>query len=110
MTNRFRPILVNDALAGRKIWVTGGGSGLGQAMAVRFAALGAAVGISGRREEPLIETVEQIKAAGGQAAWATGDVRDPEAGAACHDKLKQRGETCVVPFILLLSPCDEDRS
>ncbi len=87
MTNRFRPILVNDALAGRKIWVTGGGSGLGQAMAVRFAALGAAVGISGRREEPLIETVEQIKAAGGQAAWATGDVRDPEAVAACHDKL-----------------------
>ncbi len=40
----------NDLLAGQRILVTGGGSGLGQAMAERFLALGADVAICGRRQ------------------------------------------------------------
>jgi len=68
-----------DLLKGKTAWITGGGSGLGRAMALRFAELGAAVGVSGRRDEPLQQTVEAIRKAGGTAACATGDVRDPEA-------------------------------
>lgn len=66
-----------DLLASQTILVTGGGSGLGRAMAERFASLGARVGVLGRRLEPLEETVAAIRAAGGIAACASADVRDP---------------------------------
>ncbi len=79
MTDRKPTALAKDLLEGRRAWITGGGTGLGRAMAVRFAELGADVAVSGRRPEPLAETVEQIRALGRQAALATCDVRDPEA-------------------------------
>ncbi|TDI48606.1 MAG: SDR family oxidoreductase [Acidobacteria bacterium] len=63
------------ALAGKTIWITGGGSGLGKAMALRFAALGAKLALSGRRTEPLAGTCEAIEASGGTAAFAPCDVR-----------------------------------
>lgn len=68
-----------DLLDGQTILVTGGGSGLGRAMAERFGSLGARVGVLGRRIEPLKDTVEAIQAGGGTAAWASADVRDPDA-------------------------------
>ncbi len=71
--------LAPGLLAGKTAWITGGGTGLGRAMALRFAELGAKIAISGRREDPLRETADAIRAAGGQAAWATCDVREPEA-------------------------------
>ena len=67
-------------LAGRSILVTGGGSGLGLAMATAFAAHGARVTISGRRRERLEAAVKQIAGAareGGEADLFAGDVRDP---------------------------------
>ena len=54
-----------DMLTGSTILVTGGGTGLGRAMAERFASVGAKVGVSGRRVGPLEETVAAIRAAGG---------------------------------------------
>jgi NAD(P)-dependent dehydrogenase (short-subunit alcohol dehydrogenase family) len=63
-------------LAGKVAWITGGGTGLGRAMAVRFAELGARVGLSGRRREPLEGTAESIRRAGGTAACFPCDVRD----------------------------------
>lgn len=63
------------ALAGKTIWITGGGSGLGKAMAFRFAALGAKLALSGRRTEPLAGACEAIEANGGTAAFAPCDVR-----------------------------------
>ena len=54
------------ALAGRRALVTGGGTGMGEAMAKALAALGVRVVVCGRRTEPLEETVEEIKAAGGE--------------------------------------------
>ena len=47
--------------------VTGGGSGIGHAIALRLARLGAAVVVAGRREGPLEDTVAQIEGAGGRA-------------------------------------------
>ncbi len=83
--NAPRPTaLAADLLAGKKVWITGGGTGLGRAMALRFAGLGAAVALSGRRREPLESTADAIVAAGGRADVATCDVRDPAAVAAAH--------------------------
>lgn len=59
---------------GRTALVTGGGSGLGRAIALAFAAEGANVVVAGRTEAPLKETVELIEGAGGKALAVTADV------------------------------------
>jgi len=61
---------------GRVALVTGGGSGIGRAIARRYAAGGGTVVVLGRREEPLKETVALIEAAGGRADLVSCDVRD----------------------------------
>lgn len=68
----FKP----DLLKERAIFITGGGSGLGRSMALRFAELGARIFIVGRREQALMETCDEIHRRGGAAAFATCDVRD----------------------------------
>jgi NAD(P)-dependent dehydrogenase (short-subunit alcohol dehydrogenase family) len=69
-------MFASGLLKQRAIAITGGGTGLGRAMALRMAELGAGVFLMGRREEPLRETAEEIGRRGGRAAWATADVRD----------------------------------
>lgn len=54
--------------------VTGGGTGIGRATAMAFAAGGAAVMVAGRRAEPLRETVKLIETEGGRADWVSADV------------------------------------
>jgi NAD(P)-dependent dehydrogenase (short-subunit alcohol dehydrogenase family) len=66
----------SDLLKDRAIFLTGGGSGLGRSMAVRFAGLGARLFLVGRREEPLKETCSEIHRNGGAAAFLSCDVRD----------------------------------
>lgn len=65
-----------DLLKSRAIFLTGGGTGLGRSMALRFAGLGARMFLIGRREDPLRETCEEILRLGGAAAYTTCDVRD----------------------------------
>ncbi len=48
-------------------WVTGAGSGIGEACAIGLAADGYEVVLTGRRREPLAEVAARIKAAGGRA-------------------------------------------
>ena len=67
-----------DILSGRHVAVTGGGTGLGREMALRFAALGASVTVCGRRPEPLEQTVADIRAAGGRAEAVACNVREVE--------------------------------
>src|SRR5438093_4384623 len=55
-------------------FVTGFGSGLGQAIAVLFAREGAAVAGTSKTEAKGRETVEMIEKAGGKAFFGTGDV------------------------------------
>lgn len=50
----------NNRLAGKKIIVTGGGKGLGAAMAKKFVSEGASVLISGRNEQTLRSTADKI--------------------------------------------------
>ena len=62
------------ALTGKVAWVTGAGSGIGQAAAVALAKEGATVVLTGRRKEPLQETAATIKKAGGKAEVKPGDL------------------------------------
>jgi NAD(P)-dependent dehydrogenase (short-subunit alcohol dehydrogenase family) len=72
-------MFTKDTLAGKTILVTGGGSGLGFAMASHFAQHGANVAICGRTEEKLKNAVEQMTEKGGKATYKVVDVRDYEA-------------------------------
>ncbi|MGA7626465.1 MAG: SDR family oxidoreductase [Candidatus Acidiferrales bacterium] len=65
-----------DLLKGRTILITGGGTGLGHSMALRFAELGANIFLVARREEPLKETCKQIQGKGVRAAYNCVDIRD----------------------------------
>jgi len=67
------------ALSEKIAWVTGGGSGIGQAAAVEVAKGGATVIVSGRRAEALAETVTLIRQANGKAEAQAVDVTDREA-------------------------------
>jgi NAD(P)-dependent dehydrogenase (short-subunit alcohol dehydrogenase family) len=69
-----------DLLKGKKVLVTGGGTGLGRSMTQRFKELGAAVVICGRREEVLAETCAELNAEGQgpEVTWKGCDIRDPQ--------------------------------
>ena len=87
-----------DMLKDRAVFITGGGTGLGRSMALRFAELGAHIFVVGRREQPLREVSDEIHRYGGSAAFATCDVRNPtevEAAAAAADRQFGRIDTLV---------------
>ena len=63
----------NERLSGRKIIITGGGKGLGAAMATKFISEGATVLISGRNEKTLKEKAGQIG-----CKYLTLDVQDTD--------------------------------
>jgi NAD(P)-dependent dehydrogenase (short-subunit alcohol dehydrogenase family) len=70
---------------GVPVLVTGAGTGLGKAMAVEFARLGAAVVVASRSQEHLDAGVAAVTEAGGQALAVTCDIREPEQIAAAFD-------------------------
>ena len=76
-------------LEGRVAIVTGGGWNIGRAVARRFASEGARVVVAGRREEPLSETVELVRAAGGQALAVPTDVASVEATCALAARARE---------------------
>ena len=59
---------------GKRVWITGGGSGIGRAMALEFARQGASVAVSGRRVSRLLEVVVEIEELGAQAVAVECDV------------------------------------
>jgi NAD(P)-dependent dehydrogenase (short-subunit alcohol dehydrogenase family) len=69
-------------LEGKVAWVTGGGSGIGEAAALLLAGEGATVVLSGRRAERLDAVARRITDAGGAAHVQPGDLGDPATSAA----------------------------
>lgn len=87
-TNPFR----NDVLAGKRILVSGGGSGLGREIAAGFAAHGATVFICGRREALLRETAAAIAGdTGASVVPLACDLRAPESITAMLDSIWESG-------------------
>jgi NAD(P)-dependent dehydrogenase (short-subunit alcohol dehydrogenase family) len=83
-------VFQQDMLKARAIFLSGGGSGLGKAMALRFSALGARMFLVGRREQPLLDVRDEIHRSGGSAAYATCDVRDYAAVEAAAQKASEQ--------------------
>lgn len=77
-------------MKGKKAIITGGGKGLGKATALAFAKEGINVAITGRNEEALKVTVEELKALGVDAYYATFDVANGEAVKAAISTLVQQ--------------------
>ncbi len=77
-------------LQGRVALVTGGGTGIGKATALLFAAEGAHVLVTGRRAEPLQETAALARETGGTVETCTADVADDAAVRAVVDYAIQR--------------------
>lgn len=73
-------IFAKDLLRDRRILISGGATGLGRAMAHRFAALGAALVICGRRPDMLETAAAEIRQEHGtEIVPHVCDIRDPEA-------------------------------
>lgn len=86
-----------DTLNNQTILITGGGSGLGLAMAKMFASLGADIAICGRTEEKLLKAVDEIRIAGEEAEpeaevrYYVTDVRD-------YEKVKEMTDSIIEDF------------
>ena len=83
-SRRYAP----DLMAGQVALVTGSGSGMGRATALEMASCGARLALFARREEPLEETAEMIRAAGGEAFVVPGDTRDEDSIETAMERIK----------------------
>jgi NADP-dependent 3-hydroxy acid dehydrogenase YdfG len=72
---------MSSNFAGKSVLITGGGSGIGRAVAVALARQGASIALAGRDENRLLETAAQISYEGGEVVTIPTDVSDPEQAA-----------------------------
>jgi len=66
-----------ESLKGKVCWITGAGTGIGQAAALMLARDGAHVILSGRRIDALQKTADMVVSSGGSASCEVLDVSDP---------------------------------
>jgi NAD(P)-dependent dehydrogenase (short-subunit alcohol dehydrogenase family) len=78
-----------DLLKGKNILITGGGTGLGKSMALRFAELGANLILTGRRQEVLETAAKEIEAKGAKVFFKTSDVRKYDEVEAVFDEAEK---------------------
>src|SRR4051794_6155836 len=74
-----------DTFEGTCVFVTGGGTGLGKAIASEFARLGASLVIASRKDEHLDAARTAMADLGAEAIAVTCDIREPESIAAAFD-------------------------
>jgi citronellol/citronellal dehydrogenase len=75
----YRSVFRPGLFAGRTVWVTGGGSGIGRCTAHELASLGAGVVISGRSSDKLARVAAEIAEDGGVCDTIAFDIRDEDA-------------------------------
>jgi citronellol/citronellal dehydrogenase len=78
-TTGYRSVFAPGLFAGKRLWVTGGGSGIGRAVAHELASLGAQVVVSGRSADKLERVAAEIREDGGACTWRAFDIRDEDA-------------------------------
>ena len=82
---------------GQVVWITGGGSGIGRALALRLAQEGAFVAVSGRRADKLHRVCVEIEASGGRSCAVPCDVTDEaQIIAAVRHLAREQGRLDVV--------------
>ncbi len=80
--------LVPGSFEGHVALVTGGGTGLGKAMALEFGRLGAAVAVMSRKQEHLESGVHALEKLGARALAVQADIRQPDQIAAGFDRIE----------------------
>lgn len=86
----------NFSLAGKVSVITGGGSGIGRALATRFAAAGASVRILDLNFPEAGQTAHQIRESGGNAAAFACDVTDQATVRQVFEKIFQRDRVHIL--------------
>ncbi len=84
------------ALTGKVAWVTGAGSGIGQAAAIAIAKEGATVVLTGRRKGPLAATAATIKKVGGKAVVKPADLMKAAAVARAAREIERQFGRCDI--------------
>lgn len=75
---------------GRTVLITGGGTGIGKAIASEFARLGANIAIASRKPEHLEAGVAAIEEIGAPVIAVGCDIRDPDSIVAAYDTITER--------------------
>ncbi|MGE3689558.1 MAG: SDR family NAD(P)-dependent oxidoreductase, partial [Acidimicrobiia bacterium] len=83
------PMLPPGTYDGKVVLISGGGTGLGKAMGVEFARLGATVVVGSRKPEHREAGVAAMQAAGGKGYAVDLDVRDPDRVKAAFDQIEE---------------------
>jgi len=83
-------MLAENSLEDRVAIITGGGTGLGKAMALEFSRLGAKIVVASRKLENLEKAAEEIEERGGEALAVQTDVREPDQVGNLIAKTKER--------------------
>ena len=88
-----------DMFKGQVVYITGGGTGIGKAIAMEFARVGADIAIASRGEEHRLTGVAAVEALGRRAVGTAVDIRDPDQIARSFDEV----EAALGPVSILIN-------